>query len=235
MNRTIFVLALAALSCAGCRAIGPYGGGGPGCCEPCYDECSQCGSGCGNACGPQCNGRGGSLADSCMCQGGGDCAVFSRYCGQNCGCNDRGCCGNCLSGGSYNGPCAGACNGLHCVCDSNCCGDGYPAGPYDCSAYDSPNWGCGGYRHPHGYVSGQECHCDTGSRPPGPFLNGCCCGHGYCCECCCGPPAPGCCNSGDQHYKFNPGPPVAQTAYPYYTLRGPRDFLLDNPPSIGPY
>ncbi len=31
-----------------------------------------------------------------------------------------------------------------------------------------------------------------------------------------------------------PGPPVGATAYPYYTLRGPRDFLLDNPPSIGP-
>ena len=30
------------------------------------------------------------------------------------------------------------------------------------------------------------------------------------------------------------GPPVAQVAYPYYTLRGPRDFLDRNPPSIGP-
>ena len=29
------------------------------------------------------------------------------------------------------------------------------------------------------------------------------------------------------------GPPTAQVAYPYYTIRGPRDFLLDNPPSIG--
>ena len=65
------------------------------------------------------------------------------------------------------------------------------------------------------------------------------CGRGYCCGgpgvgcgvctvCGCGP-------SGDQNYNFNPGPPVAQTAYPYYTLRGPRDFLLNNPPSIGPY
>ena len=36
-------------------------------------------------------------------------------------------------------------------------------------------------------------------------------------------------------YNFNPGPPVAQTAYPYYTVRGPRDFLLDNPPPLGPY
>jgi hypothetical protein len=24
-------------------------------------------------------------------------------------------------------------------------------------------------------------------------------------------------------------------AYPYYTTRGPRDFLINNPPSIGPY
>jgi len=31
------------------------------------------------------------------------------------------------------------------------------------------------------------------------------------------------------------GGPVGQYAYPYYTIRGPRDFLVDNPPSIGPY
>jgi len=35
--------------------------------------------------------------------------------------------------------------------------------------------------------------------------------------------------------SFNGGPPVGQVAYPYYTTRGPRDFLLDNPPNIGPY
>lgn len=33
---------------------------------------------------------------------------------------------------------------------------------------------------------------------------------------------------------FTPGPPAAQVAYPYYTHRGPRDFLMANPPSIGP-
>ncbi len=32
---------------------------------------------------------------------------------------------------------------------------------------------------------------------------------------------------------FTPGPPSAQVAYPYYSVRGPRDFLMDNPPSIG--
>jgi hypothetical protein len=35
--------------------------------------------------------------------------------------------------------------------------------------------------------------------------------------------------------NYNPGPPVGQTAYPYYTTRGPRDFLQNNPPTIGPY
>ena len=37
-----------------------------------------------------------------------------------------------------------------------------------------------------------------------------------------------------ENRPFTPGPPSAQVAYPYYTHRGPRDFLLDNPPSIGP-
>lgn len=29
------------------------------------------------------------------------------------------------------------------------------------------------------------------------------------------------------------GAPAAQVAYPYYAARGPRDFLMDNPPTIG--
>ncbi len=33
--------------------------------------------------------------------------------------------------------------------------------------------------------------------------------------------------------QVNPGPPNASVGYPYYTVRGPRDFLLDNPPTIG--
>jgi hypothetical protein len=43
---------------------------------------------------------------------------------------------------------------------------------------------------------------------------------------------------GGHHYRPETQPaggPVGQYAYPYYTLRGPRDFLVDNPPSIGPY
>ncbi|MCE5302184.1 MAG: hypothetical protein LLF97_03625 [Planctomycetaceae bacterium] len=30
------------------------------------------------------------------------------------------------------------------------------------------------------------------------------------------------------------GPATGTVAYPYYTTRGPRDFLANNPPSIGP-
>ena len=29
------------------------------------------------------------------------------------------------------------------------------------------------------------------------------------------------------------GPSTAAVGYPYYTIRGPRDFFADNPPSIG--
>lgn len=29
------------------------------------------------------------------------------------------------------------------------------------------------------------------------------------------------------------GPPTGTVGYPYYTLRGPRDFLATNPPSLG--
>ncbi|MEL6106360.1 MAG: hypothetical protein AAFU85_10000 [Planctomycetota bacterium] len=32
---------------------------------------------------------------------------------------------------------------------------------------------------------------------------------------------------------FTPGQPTGQVAYPYYTVRGPRDFLQSDPPSIG--
>lgn len=44
----------------------------------------------------------------------------------------------------------------------------------------------------------------------------------------------GMCGGGDRNYNFNPGPPVGQVGYPYYSVRGPRDFLMANPPTIGP-
>ena len=49
-----------------------------------------------------------------------------------------------------------------------------------------------------------------------------------------------CGRCGRRHGRGSPcpegeaGPPIGQVTYPYYTLRGPRDFLDRNPPSIGP-
>lgn len=43
--------------------------------------------------------------------------------------------------------------------------------------------------------------------------------------------------SGTGHHgsgTMQAGPPTGAVAYPYYTTRGPRDFLADDPPSIGP-
>jgi hypothetical protein len=235
MKRTLLVLALAVLSTAGCRAINSSQ----------MNQCGQpyCGDACSNGCGDTCdNGCGNSCSSGC---GDGCCEschmMTARHAPRLEGCCE-GCADGCGRGGNVDSSYPGG----------NCCvfdryaghpgGPGYHPGPYDCSPCGSPDWGCTGYRHPQGYVTGKGClNCQNGApcRPPhvGPHCP--CCGHGYCCACC-GPPAPGCpcccCGaSGDHNYNFNPGPPVAQTAYPYYTLRGPRDFLLDNPPSIGPY
>jgi hypothetical protein len=42
---------------------------------------------------------------------------------------------------------------------------------------------------------------------------------------------------GRRHHPQAPvgGPPVGTVTYPYYTVRGPRDFLANDPPNIGPY
>ncbi len=39
---------------------------------------------------------------------------------------------------------------------------------------------------------------------------------------------------GPSQYADDAGPPSGQVTYPYYTNRGPRDFLARNPNSIGP-
>ena len=38
----------------------------------------------------------------------------------------------------------------------------------------------------------------------------------------------------DEQSFAAPGPPAGAVTYPYYTVRGPRDFLARNPASIGP-
>ncbi len=215
MKSALCVLALAVLSSVGCRAMNsrcgqPCCDSGGSCCQPCHmamRENAPRPGGCCEGCAAESCSRGGNMEGNYP---GGDCCFFDRYHGQ-------GGCQSCNQGS----------------------GAGYPNGEYDCSPCNSPEWGCTGYRHPHGYVDGRGCLCQNGQCGPGPYTRCSHCGRSYCgtgptpgCDCC---PFCGCAPSGDQNYNFNPGPPVAQTAYPYYTLRGPRDYLLNNPPSIGPY
>ncbi|MFN3192626.1 MAG: hypothetical protein ACE361_19090 [Aureliella sp.] len=41
------------------------------------------------------------------------------------------------------------------------------------------------------------------------------------------------CNAQPAGHTGAGGPATAQVAYPYYTTRGPRDFFMNNPPTIG--
>lgn len=94
-------------------------------------------------------------------------------------------------------------------------------------------------------------HCQPDCQRAGLFEN--LWGH-YCGHCCRrggrggpggpgGPNGPGGDGNGDGNGNGNmalgpapaPPPSAAGVAYPYYTSRGPRDFLINNPPSIGPY
>lgn len=90
----------------------------------------------------------------------------------------------------------------------------------------------------------QQCLLDGNGRGPcGPGCQpGCSCGYGYgLAGCGAGGIVNGAvgavldCKQCDNQYNFAQGPPTGQVAYPYYTVRGPRDFLQANPPSIGPY
>jgi len=208
MKSALLVLALAVLSSAGCRAIDPK------CGQPCCDSGGGCSQPCHMAIRQNAPRPGG------CCEG---CAP-----------------GTCGRGGNFDNSCPG---GNGCVFDryqGSQCGPGYPNAQYDCSPCCSPGWGVDGYRHPNGYVDNNRCNVCANDQCGGQPNQQCShCGRAYCgtgpapgCSCC---PFCGCGPSGDQNYNFNPGPPVAQTAYPYYTLRGPRDFLLSNPPSIGGY
>ncbi|GIW93475.1 MAG: hypothetical protein KatS3mg110_1516 [Pirellulaceae bacterium] len=59
------------------------------------------------------------------------------------------------------------------------------------------------------------------------------CGNPYCDRCGAMAQVPPRLPPGYQQQVGPAGPPTAAVAYPYYTLRGPRDFLASQPPSIG--
>ena len=122
--------------------------------------------------------------------------------------------------------CAGGCDG---GCDDACCGDG------GCSV----GGGRVGGGQLRGRVGGRVAN--LGANIGGRLGGGCsACGGNGCglCQRVVGKVASGFCPHGGGYpanYNFNPSPPSGQVAYPYYTVRGPRDFLRNNPPSIGPY
>jgi hypothetical protein len=183
----------------------------------CAAGCNTCGTGCGHGgccpwlCGMDRN-CGDSCGGDCCCEAG--CGCESGYCEPGCGCSSN--CG-CEPGGCVDAACAD--------CPVGQCRCGLFRRPC-CPPYDDA---CGPYYG--GQYDMSACHHGHGNWP-------CPCN---CCETydgCCGPcnqTGPGCGASGDHHYNFTPGPPTGQVAYPYYTVRGPRDFLMGNPPSIGPY
>ncbi len=113
--------------------------------------------------------------------------------------------------------CPEDCCDVSCGCVDNCCGCTCSC-PEDCCCDAS----CGCVDNCCGCDSG-SCCADRGRNP---------------CQTAIGKVASGFCPHSSGYpamYNCNPGPPVGQTAYPYYTTRGPRDFLQNNPPTIGPY
>lgn len=223
MVRLLALLALA-VSCVGCSACG-----GPGCCR--LWGCGSCG-GCADECGCGCEDpyTCGDCSTGCCDTGccdascDGDCG-----CEPTCGCSSGNCgCGNCVLGrcGQILRDCP-LCLGRCCLFRRSGC-DGCYDQCSECGACTA----CGPTDADYDYSACNNCGCGHGFWP----CQNCC---GRCCETysgvCCQPQGPGCCASGDQHYNFNPGPPVGQVAYPYYTVRGPRDFLQKNPAPIGPY
>ncbi|MGD9645943.1 MAG: hypothetical protein AB7U73_09530 [Pirellulales bacterium] len=61
---------------------------------------------------------------------------------------------------------------------------------------------------------------------------------GGACHSCAGGCGMGCCGrrgGGRQPFVGDSGPPTGAVGYPYYTTRGPRDFLARSPRPIGPY
>ncbi len=139
-------------------------------------------------------------------------AAFGSRC-RGCETCDDSCCGGCEDG------CCGDCaTGDYCGCDEGCSGgDGCCGNCCDsgCCGDDGCSSECGS-----GCSACGGRGCGLCQRMAGRFAASGICPHsgGY-----------------PESYNYNPSPPTGQVAYPYYTVRGPRDFLRNNPPSIGPY
>ncbi len=91
-----------------------------------------------------------------------------------------------------------------------CCLERWWCRPWGCNSGNYAGGGCC-----DSGCGGGGCGCGGGGMGPGSYAAR--------------PPR----NSAGQP-AFDDGSPSGQVAYPYYTNRGPRDFLARNPQSIGP-
>lgn len=192
------------------------------------------------------------LGHHCGCGGGcQDCAGEAcSYCGPHCGA--CGCCGgdcSCPPGGCGPGGCAN-CNGATSGMDSNIeegFVDDTPAAQAPTNraparmrpaSHVRPGVRQTSYNGPSGYEAAAQGPVQfAGHQEFQPNCPSCLqcrapCGRAGNCS-----PCPNCCDGhravADQ-LGGPAGPPCGQVTYPYYTTRGPRDFLLNNPPRIGP-
>jgi len=171
------------------------------------------------------------------------CSCGNTSCGADgsCDCGTGSCCGTgCTENGCASGSCGSCANACY---DGNGCGQvnavGYDAYGNACNSCNSCNTcntcgvGCGGC---FGYLKGLWCcrnckDCGTVCEVGWPTLRGCCGGRflaGF------SPRGHGKPKAYTGPYTGPSGPQTAAYAYPYYTTRAPRDFLMKNPPSIGP-
>lgn len=248
MTRVLAAVLLCAASSVGCSALNQMNANAPkgthlvnsqsaprpsierqACQQPDVSLCSAC-SACGEHCGCAIDSLGGGRGCGmvgCGCDdvvnGCVDAVLDCNGCGMGCGdaCGD--CCGSC-------GPCGcGPCAGGGCLQNLGACSCG-GMGQCGCCMKLRQMLACGCQCRGQGV-----CRACCVARS---LAKNCVCGGVGQCACCQhmrtlvgGPHAA----NTDASYAFNQGPPSAQVAYPYYTNRGPRDFFLDNPPSIGPY
>jgi hypothetical protein len=157
------------------------------------------------------------------------CGLIAHCCGHHndcCDCEDHGC--------SYCGPHCGACGCSDGGCGCDHCGTpgGYGHDPYakhgsggpGYGGPGGPGYGGPGYGGP-GYRGGEYASCNCGDcGPPGCHGDACC-------------PIPDCYTNHQavaEQLGGPAGPPAPTVTYPYYTTRGPRDFLAAHPTPIGP-
>ena len=226
MRQFLLVMAVACLATSGC-ANNRLGGCGNCCQQGCHITRAQRAPR-PNICRTACRPSRGSLD----LFGKRNKSCCETACGYSDTCCDDGCCGSCEA----------ECGYADCGCEDSCCDTcetecGYPDDCCDagcCGTCDSG--GCCG-NGCSGCANGQ---CSSGRCGPG-SRGGCsACGGRGCglCQRMAGRVASDFCPHAagyPESHNFTPSPPSGQVAYPYYTVRGPRDFLRDNPPSIGPY